>query len=191
MKILLFVPKGFELLEFSALYDVLAWADDFGFETKAVTCGFQKQVIGTFGISLPVDTFVDDINSDDYDALAIPGGFEEYGFYEDVYNSRVLDIIRAFHGKGKIIASICVGSLPLGKSGILAGKKATSYCQKDGYRQKELASFNVNVVNEPIVIDGNIITSNSPGTSMDVAFKLLEMLTDKEKMETVKTAMGF
>jgi 4-methyl-5(b-hydroxyethyl)-thiazole monophosphate biosynthesis len=191
MKILLFVPQGFEVLEFSALYDVLSWAEDLDLETKVVTCGLKKQVIGAFGLILTVDMIIDDINLEDYYALAIPGGFEEYGYYEDVYNSNFLNIINEFHNKGKIIATICVGSLPLGKSGILAGKKATSYSQKDGYRQKELASFDVKVFNEPIVVDGNIITSNCPGTSVDVAFKLLEMLTDKDKMETVKTAMGF
>ena len=192
MKVLLFVPKGFEIYEFSALFDVLSWADkEFGYNTEVVTCGFQKQVKSTFGVPLTVDAVIDDIDLDEYDALAVPGGFEEYGFYEDVYSSSFLDIIRAFHNKNKIIASVCVGALPLGKSEVLAGKKATTYFLKDGYRQKELASFDVKVVNEPIVIDGNIITSNCPQTAINVAFKLLEMLTSNEKMERVKTAMGF
>ena len=190
MKVLLMVPKGFEILEFSALFDVLAWADkEFGYNTEVVTCGFQKQVTGTFGVSLTVDAMIGDINLDEYDALAIPGGFEEYGFYEDVYSGSFLNIIRAFHDRNKIIASVCVGALPLGKSGVLKGKRATTYFSKNGYRQKELASFDVNVVNEPIVVDGNIITSNCPGTAVNVAFKLLEMLTDHEKMEQVKAGM--
>jgi len=191
VKILLFVPKGFEIYEFSALFDVLSWAKDYGCGTEVVTCGFQKQVTSTFGVSITVDTLIDDIDLDEYVALAIPGGFEEYGFYEDVYSNSFLDVIRAFHSKNKIITSVCVGALPLGKSGLLAGKKATTYFQKGGYRQKELASFNVNVVNDPIVIDGNIITSNCPQTAVSVAFKLLEMLTSHEKMEQVKAAMGF
>ena len=192
MKILLLVPKGFEVLEFSALFDVLAWADkEFGYNTQVVTCGFEKQVLSSFGVLVTVDTLAEGLNTDEYDALAIPGGFEEYGFYEDVYSAGFLDIIHAFHNKNKIIASVCVGALPLGKSGILAGKKATTYSKKDGYRQKELASFGVDIVNEPIVVDGNIITSCSPQTAVDVAFTLLEMLTDREKMKKVKTAMGF
>ena len=188
----MFVPRGFEILEFSALFDVLSWADkEFGYDTKATTCGFQKQVIGTFGVSLYADKVLGDINSDDYDALAIPGGFEEYGYYEDVYNNDFLDIIRGFHKKNKIIASVCVGALPVGKSGVLTGKRATTYSQKEGYRQTELSSFGVNVLNERIVVDDNIITSNSPGTAVDVAFKLLEMLTGFDKMKQVKNAMGF
>ena len=73
MKILLLAPKGFEILEFSALFDVLAWANNFGYNTKVITCGFQKQVSSAFGLLLTVDTLVDDINLDDYDALAITG----------------------------------------------------------------------------------------------------------------------
>ncbi len=44
--------------------------------------------------------------------------------------------------------------------------------------------------NEPIVIDKNVITSCCPETAPGVAFKLLELLTTKEQMENVKTAMG-
>lgn len=62
---------------------------------------------------------------------------------------------------------------------------------RDAYRQKQLKEFHVNVINEPIVVDRNIITSYCPETSPHVAFKLLEMLTSKEQMEIVKKAMGF
>ena len=192
MKILILVPKGFEILEFSALFDILALADkEFGYNTKVVTCAFQKQVISAFGVPLIADVKINEVNVEDYDALAVPGGYEEYGFYEDVYNSNFLNVIRMFYNKNKIIASICTGALPLGKSGILVGKRATTYFLNNGYRQKELASFGVNVVNEPIVIDGNIITSNCPATSLNVAFKFLEMLTSLEKMKQVRAAMGF
>jgi len=182
MKILLLLPKGFELLEFSALFDVLAWAD-----IKVVTCGLKKQVPSAFGVLLTVDAIVDDIHLDEYDALAIPGGFEEDGYYEDAYSDRFSTIIRAFHSKNKPIASICTGALPLGNSGILAEKKATAYCRK----QKELASFGANVVDDPLVVDGNVITSSCPGTSIDVAFQFLEMLTDQETMNRIKVIMGF
>lgn len=37
---------------------------------------------------------LDSINVDDYDALAIPGGFEEYGFYEEAYDEKLLELIR-------------------------------------------------------------------------------------------------
>jgi len=70
--------------------------------------------------------------------------------------------------------------LPLGKSGILRNKRATTYHLRDGYKQKQLAEFGVNVVNELVVVDNNIITSYCPETAPNVAFKLLEMLTSTE-----------
>lgn len=192
MKILLFLAKGFETMEFSVFVDVMGWArNDYGYDISVETCGFQKQVISTFNIPIIVDKIINEINIDEYDALAIPGGFEEFGFYEEAYDERFLNLIREFDLKGKIIATICTSALPLGKSGVLKNRKATTYHLKDGYRQKQLKEFGVNVVNEPIVIDRNIITSYCPETSPHVALKLLEMLTSKEQMEIVKTAMGF
>jgi 4-methyl-5(b-hydroxyethyl)-thiazole monophosphate biosynthesis len=192
MKTLLFLAKGFETMEFSAFADVMGWAEyDFGYDVCFETCGLRKQVIGAFNISVLVDRTIDEINVDDYDALAIPGGFEAFGFYEDAYNESFSELIRTFEAKGKIIASICVGALPVGKSGILKNKNATTYHMSEGKYQKRLKEFGVNVINEPIVTDGSIITSYSPETAPHVAFKLLEMLTSKEQTEIVKTAMGF
>ncbi len=172
--------------------DVLGWArNDYGIDVPVETCGFLKQVMSTFHVPVIVDKTIDEINVNDYDALAIPGGFEEYGFYEEAYDERFLNLIREFNDQKKIIASICVAALPLGKSGILENRRATTYHLRGGYRQKQLAEFDVEVVNDPIVIDDNVITSYCPETASGVAFTLLEKLTSTEQMEAVKAAMGF
>ncbi|MCC0764213.1 DJ-1/PfpI family protein [Clostridioides sp. ES-S-0006-03] len=192
MKVLVFLAKGFETMEFSVFVDVMGWArNDYDYDINVVTGGFKKQVVSTFNVPVLVDKTIDEICVDDYDALAIPGGFEEFGFYDEAYDISFLDLIREFDAKGKIIATICVAALPVGKSGVLKNRKATTYHLKDGQRQKQLSKFDVNVVNEPIVVDRNIITSYCPETAPHVAFKLLEMLTSKEHMEVVKLAMGF
>ena len=192
MKTLVFLLKGFETMEFSVFIDVLGWArNDFGYDVPVVTGGFQEKVVSTFNIPVLVDKTIDDISADDFDALAIPGGFEEFGFYEEAYDERFLNLIREFDKRGKIIATICVAALPVGKSGVLTGRKATTYHFRDAYRQKQLKEFQIDVVNEPIVMDKNIITSYCPETAPGVAFKLLEMLTSTEEMEQVKQAMGF
>lgn len=192
MKILVFLAKGFETMEFSVFIDIMGWArNDYKHDIHVETCGFNRQVMSTFNIQVIVDKIIDEINVEEYDALAIPGGFEEFGFYEEAYDDKFLNLIRKFDSDGKIIASICVAALPLGKSGILKNKKATTYHLRDAYRQKQLKEFGVNVVNEPIVVDKKIITSYCPETAPYVAFKLLEMLTSTEDMEIVKVAMGF
>lgn len=192
MKTLLFLNKGFETMEFSVFVDVMGWArNDYGLDVPVVTGGFQKQVLSAFNIPVLVDKTIDEINADDYDALAIPGGFEEYGFYEEAYDERFLDIIRKFDARGKIIAAICVAALPIGKSGVLKNRKATTYHLGNAQRQKQLQEFDADVINEPIVVDKNVITSYCPETAPGVAFKLLELLTSQEQMEKVKAAMGF
>lgn len=192
MKVLLFCAKGFETMEFSVFVDVMGWArNDYGYPVEVHTCGFTKTVHSTFGIPIIVDKAIDEISVDDYDALAIPGGFEEFGFYEEAYHPQFLDLIRAFNNQNKPIASICVGALALGKSGIIKNRKATTYHLRDAYRQKQLSQFGVNVVNERIVVDDNVITSYCPETSADVAFELLKKLCGEEKMLTVKKAMGY
>lgn len=192
MKVLLLLAKGFETMEASVFIDVMGWArTDHGCDVSVVTCGVNKTVVSTFGVPVTVDVLLDEVNVDDYDALAVPGGFEEYGFYEEAYSETVGELIRKFNDQQKPIATICVAALALGHSGILKGKKATTYHLNGGMRQKQLAEFGVDVINEPIVVTDNIITSYCPQTAPGVAFKLLEMLVGTEKMLPVKTAMGF
>ena len=193
MKILLFCAKGFETMEFSVFIDVMGWArNDYGYNIDVDTCGFSKQVISTFNVPIIVDKTIEEISADEYDALAIPGGFEEYNFYEEAFDEKLLQLIRDFDKAKKPIATICVAALALGKSGILQGRKATTYHLRDGYRQKQLAGFGADVVpDKPIVVDDNIITSYCPETAAHVAFILLEKLTDSDRMQVVKHAMGY
>ncbi|MDD5935982.1 MAG: DJ-1/PfpI family protein [Clostridiales bacterium] len=193
MKILLFCNKGFETMEFAPFVDVFGWARfDFHYDIEVITCGFTKNVVSTFGVPIIVDKTIDEIDINDYDALAIPGGYEEFGFYTEAYDPRFLDIISEFDKQEKYIASICVGALPIGKSGVLVGRNATTYHLGGGYRQKQLEEFGVDVIpNQRIVVDKNIITSFCPETAADVAFTLLECLVGKEKMDVVAAAMGY
>lgn len=180
-------------MEFAPFVDVMGWArNDYGMAVEVVTAGFSKIVVSTFGIPILVDRNYEEIDVSEYDALAIPGGFEEFGFYEDAYDERFLNLIREFNRSNKYIASICVGALPLGKSGILKGRNATTYHLGDGRRQKQLAEFGAEVIpNQSVVIDKNIITSFCPETAPHVALDLLAMLFGEEKARIVAKVMGF
>jgi 4-methyl-5(b-hydroxyethyl)-thiazole monophosphate biosynthesis len=190
-KVLLLLANGFEEYEASAFTDVLGWSRVFGTPVKVVTAGMHPQLRCTWNFTVIPEKQLSEINVDEYDALAIPGGFEEAGFYKDAYSEDFLEVIREFHKKNKIIASICVGALPLGKSGILKSRKATTYQLLNGIRSEELTKFGAKVLDKKIVINKNIITSANPATAIDVAFKLLELLTDKKNCDKVKKLMGF
>ena len=203
MKVLLLALSGFELLEFSAFADVLGWAKlEGGLDITYETAGYSREVRSTFDVPITVDRVLwrrgagvcspVSVCAADYDALAIPGGFEEYGYYDEAYRQDTAGLIRAFHKAGKPIASICVGALALGNSGILEGKQATTYALSGGHRQKQLAAFGAEVLaDERVVTDGNLITSCGPSTAAEVAFRLLEMLTDRDSAERVMALMGF
>ncbi|ARU62122.1 DJ-1 family protein [Tumebacillus avium] len=192
-KVCLLLPNGFEAVEASVFSDVVGWNKDEGDgTTDIITVGTREKLRCTFAFTVLPDLLVSDVNVDDFDALALPGGFETAGFYEDAYREDVLDLIRAFNAQGKVIASICVGALVLGKSGILQGRNATTYNLNDRVRQKQLAAFGATVIpDQPIVVDQNIITSYNPSTAFEVAFTLLELLTSKENANHVRRLMGF
>ena len=191
-KVLLLLCQGFEEYEASVFTDVLGWSRAFGDEGVAVeTVALRPEVTCTFNLIVKAQRQIDEINVDDFDALAIPGGFEERGFYEDAYAEDTLDLIRSFDRAGKHIASICVAALALGKSGILEGRKATTYHLKEGLRRTQLAEFGAVVQDQHVVQDENRITCSCPAAALDVAFLLLTELTSPANTHKVRTAMGF
>ena len=190
-KVLLLLAEGFEIYVASVFIDVMGWnlVEGDG-STRLYSCGLQKQIKSTFGQTFIVDLTLGEVNVDDFDALAIPGGFAEFNFYRDAYDERFLDLIRAFNSKNKIIASVCTGALPIAKSGILSGCSGTTY-NRNPLHHETLRKFGVNAVNEPVVESKNIITSWNPSTAMNVAFLLLEKLTSAANTEKIKYRMGF
>jgi protein deglycase len=192
-KVCLLLPNGFEAVEASVFTDVIGWNKLEGDgTTDLITAGTREKLKCTWNFIVEPEMLIKGVIVDDFDALAIPGGFEEAGFYEDAYREDVLELIREFDRKGKIIASVCVGALPIGKSGVLCGREATTYNLSNRRRQNQLSEFGANVIpDQPIVVHNNIITSYNPATAFDVAFKLLELLTSEDNCNNVKRLMGF
>jgi 4-methyl-5(b-hydroxyethyl)-thiazole monophosphate biosynthesis len=191
-KVLLFLSQGFEAYEASVFTDVFGWSRESGIEAvDLITTGLCPIIKCYWNLIVQPELPFDQIDVDDFDALAIPGGAGDAGFYEDAYDDRFLNLIREFDEKGKLIASVCVGALPIGKSGILKNRKATTWDLNEGVRRKQLADFGAIVQDKQLVVDQNIITSTGPATSLDVAFKLLEMLTNIQNVNEIKRNMRF
>ena len=191
-RLLLFLPKGFEEVEAAVFTDVMGWSRAEGLEGVEVTIGgFHSPVTATWNLRVLPDILIDDIQAEDFDAIAFPGGFEEKGYYEEAFDERFLQLLRDFNDQGKTIAAVCVGALPIGKSGVLSGRRGTTYHLNNGVRRTQLASMGVDVAEEMLVEDGNVITSSCPSTGFDVAFTLLRQLTSEENELAVRKAMGF
>lgn len=190
-KVLLLLANGFEFYEASVFIDVFGWnlIEGKG-ATKLFTCGLNKVVDSSFDQKMIVDHQIEEISVNEFAALAIPGGFEEFGFYKDAFSDRFLSLIRMFDSQNKMIASICTGALPIAKSGVLLGRRATTY-HLSPIRQTMLKDLGANLVQEPVVLDRNIITCWNPSTSIEVAFTLLECLTSTSNSKFIKNLMGF
>jgi 4-methyl-5(b-hydroxyethyl)-thiazole monophosphate biosynthesis len=85
-----------------------------------------------------------------------------------------------------------VGALPIAKSGILNGRRATTYHLEDGRWQDKLEALGPIVVRDQRIIEEErIITSSCPSTAVEVAFRLLEGLTSPENALKVRQEMGY
>lgn len=192
-KILLFAPQGFEDIEIAAITDIIGWTRVLK-ETKPidlVITGCKRNIRSKHNLTIKTHILLKDINARNYQALVIPGGFSDSGWGE-VYKGKVLSLIQEIYRRGGIIASLCVGALPVAKSGILKGKKATTYSLSKRHDNLQfLRDCGAKPVKQRIVVSGRIITNRGPDTSIDVAFKLIELLNGKSDMKKVKRALMF
>lgn len=192
-KVLLLLANGFESYEASVFTDVFGWNLYEGDQnTELVSVGFHPVLSCIWGYSCIPMRQIEEVDLNDFDALVIPGGFEQANFYEDAFSEDFLSIIQHFDKANKPIAAICVAGLAVAKSGVLTDRFGTTYRFKNNPRQDQMKEYGVLVQsNERIVEDRNIITSSSPETALDVAFRLLELLTNEENTAEVKRRMGF
>ncbi|MGJ0703456.1 DJ-1/PfpI family protein [Enterococcus avium] len=192
-KVLLLLANGFESYEASVFTDVFGWNLYEGDQnTELVSVGLHPVLSCTWGYSCIPMKQIEEVDLNNFDALAIPGGFEQANFYEDAFSEDFLSIIQHFDQANKPIAAICVAGLAVAKSGVLTDRFGTTYRFKNNPRQDQMKEYGVLVQsNERIVEDRNIITSSSPETALDVAFRLLELLTNEENTAEVKRRMGF
>jgi protein deglycase len=192
-RVLVILPNAFELFEAAAFIDVLGWAKHYGdTPIETVTAGVVPKIACTFNVlNVKPNVLLANVEPIDFDAVAIPGGFESQGFFHEAYSESVLQTLRDFDSLNKPVASICVGALPLGKSGILRGKRATTYHLMGGKRRQQLSEFGANVVDAAVVTDENKITSTSPATAIGVALMLVEKLTTRDNAERIRHLMGF
>ena len=94
-RVLLFLAQGFEEFEASVFTDVIGWSRVYGSEpVDLITTGLRSEIKCTWNFTVQPEIDISKINVSDFDALAIPGGFENAGFYEDAYDERFLNLIR-------------------------------------------------------------------------------------------------
>jgi 4-methyl-5(b-hydroxyethyl)-thiazole monophosphate biosynthesis len=174
-KAVILLATGFEEIEAVTVIDVLRRAG-----IEIIIAGLEdSEVTGSHGITVLADKKIDDLKSD-FDAMIIPGGLP--GAMHLHNSSEVNDFIKTMNSKGALIAGICAApAVVLAPLGILDNKTATCY-------PGDQADFgkSTSYKNEAVVVDGNIITSQGPGTSMEFAFSIVEKLIGSETVKKLK-----
>lgn len=116
----------------------------------------QGMVHNEAGDTIRPDASIDEVDPADYDALVIPGGVANPD--EMRTEEHALRIVRAFCAGAKPVAAICHGPWLLAEADVLSGRRVTSWPSI----RTDLANAGAEVVDEQVVVDGNIITSRAP-----------------------------
>lgn len=170
--ILVPIASGIEEIEAVTIIDILRRA---GVSVRVSTVE-AREVTGANGIKIVADSdFIDEV-LEDYDGIVVPGGTE--GAKKFAAFSPLGDALKKFCKTNNLVAAICASpALVLASQGLLDERKATCY--------PAFKSHLKNHVDEKVVVDGNIITSQGPGTAFPFALKIAEILVGKSTADKV------
>lgn len=177
----IFLAPGFEEIEALATVDAMRRA---GMKIVEVSVTDTKHVTGATGQTVVADSLLTDIDPTDAEWIIIPGG--QPGADTLHSSQKVNEIIKNQYERGGKIAAICAGpAVVVAPTGILKGKKATCYPGLGNMIESEGGTY----VKEPVVIDGNIITSEGPGTTLMFAKAIISASVGKEKADETLSSM--
>ena len=162
-KVAVLMIEGYEEGETLTIVDLLKRA---GIECH--TFYFEDEFVkGMHNMLIKADKkFSEDVK--DYDMLVLPGG--RPGGANLRNHPDVIRMVQYFNDHHKYLAAMCSGTLVLSDAKVIEGKKVTGYT---GYEDKLIGG---QFVDEVVVFDQNIITSQGPATPYPFAFKIAEVL---------------
>lgn len=134
---------------------------------------------------LKVDKSAKKANPEDYIGVMIPGGATSPRTLSK--NKDVLNFIKELNQRGKLVASICRGSLPVAVSGIAKQRPITGYYLDDPEHPDQAIQLTVEEYgglwrdDKPVVVDDNLITSRHPDDAFDFVAAIQNWIKDKEQ----------
>ena len=175
-RVLVPLAQGCEELEAITITDLLVRAG-----VDVTTAGLDPHPVkASRGTTIVPDTTIDAVLDQTYDLIVLPGGLPGADHLRDDDGIRTL--LKNHADQGRYIGAICAAPKALAAAGLLEGKKATAY---PGVLEA-LGDEKIEVKNSAIEIDGNVVTSRGPGTAMDFALTLIELLEGPAKKEEVE-----
>ena len=140
-----------------------------GYETELI--GLSKNEIkGKWGYPFKPDLSIQEAKPDNYDGVIVPGGTKNPDYLRR--NRRILEFVAKIDEQGKLVAAICHAGWVLISAKVIKGRRATSYFAiKD-----DMINAGANFEDKSVVVDGNLITSRTPGDLPDFMKAVLTFL---------------
>lgn len=177
MNVLMPVANGSEEMEVVIVVDILRrvpW--------EIMIAGLGTGAIrASRGVRLVPDAAWADVTPEAFDMLVIPGGWN--GVMAMTKDERLLATVRTFMANGKWVAAICAGPLVLQAAGVLKGRRVTCHPGVAGELTQTAR------LNDRVVVDGCLITSQAPGTAFEFALELIRAVEGDAKANELVRSM--
>ena len=176
-KVLVPLAEGVEEMEAVIVVDMLRRA-----QWHVLTVGLKPGAItASRCIRIVPDEVWDKIDPVNFDILVIPGGARGVEMLRQ--DRRVVEAVRAHSARGKLTAAVCAGPLVLQDAGVLEGRRATCH-------PGVVADFTVaRRVDEPVVVDGHVVTSQGAGTTFAFALTLVALVAGEARARELAQAV--
>ena len=179
VRALIAVADGVEELECVTLIDVLRRAE---VEVLVASIEARRSVTCAHGTRLTADAMLVDVLAQDFDLIVLPGGMP--GAQHLAEHEPLAERVREQAKAGKLFAAICAApALALQQYGVLRQRRMTCY---PAFSDR---LSGCTFVDQPVVVDGNCITSQGPGTALAFALSLVEQLCGKARRHGVAKGM--
>ncbi len=179
MRVLVPLAQGFEELEAVTVIDLLRRAG-----IEVIVAGLSEgPVKSSHGVAILPDTTLEAVQDQDFEMVVLPGGLPGAQHLEE--DPRIREILRRHAERGAYTAAICAAPKVLASAGLLDGHQATCYpgCVKPEDFPR------LSLVDQPVVVDGQVVTGRGPGTALDFALALIEALAGRERRDAVEGAL--
>jgi len=179
-RVLVPIGDASEEIETTCITDTLT---RFGAEVVVATVMPRADLVCTMsrGIRIMADTTIDEAAKEEWDLIALPGGMPGAEHLRDC--NTLIEMLNKQKSENKLYAAVCASPSVVFSAKGLVGEFATCY-PAPGLRDAM-----INPVQDEIVIQENVITSQGPGTSLKFALVLGEKLYGKEKADQVAKEM--
>ena len=179
-RILIVATDGFEEWELFGPRDIF---QNLGAEVVLASLKrdpIQATVHDDPGKTIRPDLIIDEVNAEDFDALVLPGGVRNPDHLR--LHPKMIELIKAFDRQGKAIGAICHGPWLLVEADLLRGRTATSWPSI----RTDLRNAGADVVDQPAVTDGNIVTSRNPDDVEPFTHALIDLIENIPEIEEIR-----